>query len=510
MNLQLAVYTSLEISTLCDALGQSEKLSDVQRDELSIRIDRLLELSPFFTIELLPHLILFESKIINFRDAKHSQLVVIDTVFCRLLETRTPFELSLQLHGINSRHVKQSSIEDKYLTPTLSRLMDDLFDNKDRALVIEEIEQKKFTYQIKNSDDDNVLILPPLSLSACLNSLETIKKLLEDGEEVNQADSQGYTAAHFAAMTPNFKMLEYLSSRGADFTLCNKLGASVYDILKARGFKVNCRLNHHTIIDIIWSSEALLNIWYQNRAGTFTLDDPIEQMVYRQYVTIKENALVNNSGIYLRTIHSNGKPLPKHLQGQQEACASRQYKPGEFIVEYTGFTESDSLSTFTHAFAITSFDTVAIDAKKGGSFAEFINHGPPNCGIMECIHQGTPRILIYALRTIEKDETLYYNYSKNYFRDCQFYELAPQSVDAFIASTDGLKNISCKDPLRNVYNLEMVDYLIEFPDQLMVNIREKKVAKETAIRLLEEYRMRNPDVLNPEDYQALTKKFQDL
>ena len=104
------------------------------------------------------------------------------------------------------------------------------------------------------------------------------------------------------------------------------------------------------------------------------------------------------------------------IQGQG-AFATRTIPKGTRIVEYTGERidadeadrryDDDAMESH-HTFLFVLNDDEIVDAAVGGNEARFINHScDPNCEAL--IQSG--HIYIYALRDIEADEELVYDYA---------------------------------------------------------------------------------------------------
>ncbi|RMD41889.1 hypothetical protein DV735_g3231, partial [Chaetothyriales sp. CBS 134920] len=129
----------------------------------------------------------------------------------------------------------------------------------------------------------------------------------------------------------------------------------------------------------------------------------------------------------------------------------------EMIIEYVGekirqeiadlreikYTESGIGSSYL--FRID--EGTVVDATKKGGIARFINHScNPNCTAKIIRVGGTKRIVIYALRDIEKDEELTYDYKFEHthasvfgFGFCFGFGI---SVDAYAASQSGLRDFA--------------------------------------------------------------------
>lgn len=106
------------------------------------------------------------------------------------------------------------------------------------------------------------------------------------------------------------------------------------------------------------------------------------------------------------------------IQGRG-AFAKKLIPEGTQIVEYTGQLidakeadrrYDDATMRRHHTFLFALENGKVIDAAVGGSDARFLNHScAPNCEAIEDEEEG--RIFIEALRSIEKDEELVYDYS---------------------------------------------------------------------------------------------------
>ncbi|SFU29243.1 SET domain-containing protein [Pseudoduganella namucuonensis] len=111
------------------------------------------------------------------------------------------------------------------------------------------------------------------------------------------------------------------------------------------------------------------------------------------------------------------KESPIHGRG---VFARRPIPAGSRIIEYTGEIISGDESTrraeasggpIGHTFFFSLADGNLIDGGSGGNDARFINHAcEPNCEAYE--EDG--RVYIHALRDIEQDEELNYNYALVY------------------------------------------------------------------------------------------------
>lgn len=92
--------------------------------------------------------------------------------------------------------------------------------------------------------------------------------------------------------------------------------------------------------------------------------------------------------------------------------ATRFIKKGSRIIEYTGKRVPDENATHDknspHTFYFGLENGLVIDPMTGGNEARWINHCcEPNCEAIE----EDDRIFIYAMRSIEAGEELFYDYS---------------------------------------------------------------------------------------------------
>lgn len=105
------------------------------------------------------------------------------------------------------------------------------------------------------------------------------------------------------------------------------------------------------------------------------------------------------------------------------AFAARRIRKGTRIIEYTGeriSTEEadarygDDPSAHPHVVLFIVDKRTVIDGGAGGGEARFINHScEPNCQTV----MDKKRIYVEALRTIEKDEELVYDYHLDFGQD---------------------------------------------------------------------------------------------
>jgi len=105
--------------------------------------------------------------------------------------------------------------------------------------------------------------------------------------------------------------------------------------------------------------------------------------------------------------------------------AKDKIRRGTLIGEYTGemITQSeadkreelyDELGLVSYTFEV---GWMVIDAGPMGNHCRFINHScNPNCQVQSTLINGLPRLFVKTIKTIEKDEEVYINYGKRYFK----------------------------------------------------------------------------------------------
>lgn len=369
---------------------------------------------------------------------------------------------------------------------------------------------------------EQLINITRLALACLIGDEPYVKRFLEVGVSPCDADNQGYTAAHFAAMVSNVQVLFLLYLHGAKFDAKTRSGATMYDLLSARGYaKAHDVRTVQTDGGIktstresLYTPGALMGLW-----ASFVQDDDsthplVTKKVLSDFTEIKEGKKPFDSPIGIRRC-PNGHPLA----GQWEAYAKRSVEAGEIVDEYTGIVQCNS--TFNDGTYVSHLtDHIAINAKEQGSFAELINHGPPNCICITVIYRGLPRKVMVAVRKIEKGETLYSNYGSKYFREAnrQFKELAPSAVEKFVRETANLtsfdyglqadanewlkthsviergKLVGYAEPITSfhdeavrcgiligMHTHNMLVYLLQFPDYLIELVKTKRLAKERVV-----------------------------
>ncbi len=74
----------------------------------------------------------------------------------------------------------------------------------------------------------------PFCMAVVKGDLEAVKKMVEEGTDVNQK-SNGMTALHYAARYNRAEILEYLLENGASISIRSSSGLNAYDFARASG-----------------------------------------------------------------------------------------------------------------------------------------------------------------------------------------------------------------------------------------------------------------------------------
>ncbi|MBS0635597.1 MAG: SET domain-containing protein-lysine N-methyltransferase [Verrucomicrobia bacterium] len=310
---------------------------------------------------------------------------------------------------------------------------------------------------ISDSIDKPVASISLPAIAVLLQRDDLLEQLLKAGCDIDRQDSQGYTAAHFAALLGRTSSLKIAKEAGADFNKQTNKGATVYDFSRYR------TQSHYT-------AEALLCLWHEeHRIETSPLNT---ELLY---------AFNCQPPVLVRTIEDCQSPI----RGQYEAIAIRTVAAGEGIIEYTGQVLQRSQQKEASDYQMRLSDQVCIDAKDHGNESRFINHGPPNCTCKTVFYKGIPRIVVTALRTIVKGEPLLMNYGFGYFYNRQMFELNPLFLDQWISNvTLGKKTIEAAfedTSLNGEERREVYNYLYEFPHYFVQRIKQGVLTKKKVL-----------------------------
>ncbi|MGE5195742.1 MAG: SET domain-containing protein-lysine N-methyltransferase [Anaerolineae bacterium] len=306
----------------------------------------------------------------------------------------------------------------------------------------------------------------PLHLAVLTRRADTVEFLLNNKLALNVPTDPltAITAAHLAAIFPDFKILKILKEHGANFTLKNAANADVFDILKTRGYaklpllkiqpflddrrldldEYHEELNTRYLPDNFFSAnntfKALLSASYDKEAIESTTND--NSIFLEKYRQIKKK--ISTGAIcppfYLNKLEykDDGTPVPEWMKGQYECKARTEIPEGEVVGEYTGLSDeryNRSLTTSLDKAVQLPHFPINIDSQEGGSILEFINYGPPNCSMHLIIYKGFPRLILVAARKIKKHESLYWDYAnEKYWKNqgIKPVELAPLALSDYL------------------------------------------------------------------------------
>ncbi|MDE0151435.1 MAG: ankyrin repeat domain-containing protein [Bdellovibrionales bacterium] len=104
--------------------------------------------------------------------------------------------------------------------------------------IVDILLEAKASLTLKDANDNTALhkALDTLMLSSQVKTdddvAQIVEKILNKGSDPNTQDNEGLTPAMKAVRANNFKALEALKNKGADFTITDKRGRTVYDHLE--------------------------------------------------------------------------------------------------------------------------------------------------------------------------------------------------------------------------------------------------------------------------------------
>ena len=104
--------------------------------------------------------------------------------------------------------------------------------------------------------------------------------------------------------------------------------------------------------------------------------------------------------------------------------ADQKILPNGFCMEFAGVVRARSQTILDENLYCMRFPLslpwnrkFTIDAKEKGNFSRFINHSDfPNLELRPVIYQGMVRMLLIAIKTIEKGDQLTFDYGKEYWK----------------------------------------------------------------------------------------------
>lgn len=327
---------------------------------------------------------------------------------------------------------------------------------------------------------------PPIISAVLQGDLSTLSNLLERGEFVDEIDSFGFTASHWAACHPRADLLDLLLSYKADWSLKIPAGANVASLLESRIIyfpkQVAATREGHCLsadeYHLRFMSRFMPYPWYSARAllamrrysslAPNWYKNPLRQTLQRRLELCLGSGALERPPVYLQKMRlkDDRSPLPHHLRGQWEARASRFIKAGEPVVLYSGKVYDQLWMVYEGEPSDRTIHVgdwpvpLCVDAKGADSMCGFINHGPPKLGTITLSNKGLPVVLLFALKDLDKDEMLTYSYDDSgLWFDAQgivVEELAPMEIQLFLNKTEQLTQISSM-----IHDEQVVSY--EFP-----------------------------------------------
>lgn len=333
-------------------------------------------------------------------------------------------------------------------------------------------ETQKFflTETIKfGTDEDHCILLNSLRLVAIQGRFSLLSFLLNKMKEyhLNIKDTEwedkfGWNLAHFVALHFNRTFpLQDIPEISNLYRCINKAGATPIDFtewlsepepvpVSAFG-KTIPPLNPEQFLKCTKSKYwirphftpgAVLRLCFER--PSFDQPEYLSTLLSKKIDLYLDN--IKNQPCKLMIKKMTGTNVPKELQGEWECLLSQDIAKGEIIALYTGtvFHTKWSRSVEVKGKALQAGENFFVDADQGGgSLAQFINHGFPNCAPIAHIYRGFPLIAIVALENLKANTTLYMSYGPDYFtaRKMVPVNLNQLGIQSYLRETQDIKNI---------------------------------------------------------------------
>jgi hypothetical protein len=186
---------------------------------------------------------------------------------------------------------------------------------------------------------------------------------------------------------------------------------------------------------------ALLRLCF----GNPEFDGPAYLLTFLGPKIVSYIETLDNQPCKLKIRKMQGKEVPKELQGQWECLAAQDLQRGSIVALYTGTIfysrGREPVLLGDKAFGLCK-DFVVDPDQGGGSMAEFINHGFPNCASISYLDEERPVMVIIALEDLKKDAVLFMSYGPNFFKDkASSLSLNQKARDQYLADTENLTKI---------------------------------------------------------------------
>lgn len=277
----------------------------------------------------------------------------------------------------------------------------------------------------------NKLLLSREFCALIFGEKELFASLVVAKNDCNQKDDQGYRPAHFAALFSSWDMLVMLKKLGADFTAQTAVGASVYDLLHARGHSISKLPKTITVfkdtalemsqIQRIFSrsytpmsfhsTTTLCEFWLHKVVVTKKEDLLSFQVpVFERFCQLKRSGQFYAPPVYVEPVRVDiGCTTPKFV-----LKAARTISPGEFIMECAGelasYVGQAGAESVVHS--AKGLQGVWLNSAAQTNFSDLIASGPPTCDVFGVLIGGRYHLLCYSIVAIAKDSPLYLNYGK--------------------------------------------------------------------------------------------------
>jgi hypothetical protein len=334
------------------------------------------------------------------------------------------------------------------------------WDDEKQQLIFEECLDLRYSNQ--NSIICDVLRLTALQKRFVLlcHLFERIKHYQLEHNRHDNEDRFGWNIAHFVALhsTNGEFPLTNISEVNALLDVKNKSGASPRDFLywlsKPEPISVPAFGNEHSRLSPIqFQQEINSNYWIRpcftpgSLLRTCFEDCETNDPEYLStLIKQKINNYIDNikNGTNILNLKIRKMQEPTQMKGEWECLASRDVKKGEILALYSGIVTHwwDGLKLGGKAFRVCNQLYVDTDLS-GGSLAQFINHGFPNCAVLCHLYQGLPMITIIALENLPANTTLFLTYGNKYFKEHEinYLNLNQKGIDDYLQATKMLKRV---------------------------------------------------------------------
>ncbi|MBP7074125.1 MAG: hypothetical protein KBA81_01925 [Rhabdochlamydiaceae bacterium] len=307
-------------------------------------------------------------------------------------------------------------------------------------------------------------VLDIFELSALQGHFSLLRFLFNKGREIGikpAEDGSGWSIAHFAALHPQGRdALKTIPELQSQEHIANRLGATPQDFLfwLSKPDPVSLKLfgpQYPTLTPDEFYTYTDSHYWNRPRFKPATLlYFAFTSPDYPKTVPYLSHLLGPKVDSYIQTLRDQpcklfikkmqGPQIPEPLKGQWECLASQDIAPGEIVALYTGDVLIDLWDPINHKHTktVALADNLFIDgAAGGGSLAEMINHGFPNCAFFPHQYRGFPLMAVVALEHLKEGDRLFLTYGKSYFDKIgiEYQNLNQNGIDAFLAETQELQ-----------------------------------------------------------------------